>query len=105
MQKSLIYCRVSTEEQAEKGYSLDAQEKFCCNFAEHILQVSGDGQFRYRIADFAVLDPEARGAATIIAGNAVDTKADQAGYIKPGFNILDQLIMAEFARFHIQVCG
>jgi len=33
MQKALIYCRVSTEEQAEQGYSLDAQEKFCRAFA------------------------------------------------------------------------
>jgi len=35
MQKALIYCRVSTEEQAEKGYSLDAQEKLCRSFAEN----------------------------------------------------------------------
>ncbi len=30
----LVYCRVSTEEQADKGYSLDAQEKLCREFAE-----------------------------------------------------------------------
>lgn len=35
MQKALIYCRVSTEEQAEHGYSLDAQEKLCRSFAEN----------------------------------------------------------------------
>ena len=34
MKKSLIYCRVSTEEQAEKGYSLDAQENLCRDFAQ-----------------------------------------------------------------------
>jgi site-specific DNA recombinase len=34
MPTCLIYCRVSTEEQAEKGYSLDAQEKLCRDFAE-----------------------------------------------------------------------
>lgn len=34
MQKALIYCRVSTDEQAEKGYSLEAQEKLCRSFAE-----------------------------------------------------------------------
>jgi len=35
MQKALIYCRVSTEEQAQEGYSLDAQEKFCRQFAQN----------------------------------------------------------------------
>lgn len=35
MQKALIYCRVSTEEQAEKGYSLDAQERLCRSFAKN----------------------------------------------------------------------
>lgn len=35
MKKALIYCRVSTEEQAKEGYSLDAQEKFCRSFAEN----------------------------------------------------------------------
>jgi len=34
IKKALIYCRVSTEEQAKKGYSLDAQENFCRKFAE-----------------------------------------------------------------------
>lgn len=34
MEKSLIYCRVSTDEQANEGYSLDAQERFCKKFAE-----------------------------------------------------------------------
>lgn len=34
MPQCLIYCRVSTEEQAEKGYSLDTQEKLCRDFAE-----------------------------------------------------------------------
>lgn len=34
MQKALIYCRVSTDEQAQEGYSLDAQEKFCRQFAQ-----------------------------------------------------------------------
>lgn len=34
MEKALIYCRVSTEEQAKEGYSLDAQEKYCSQFAK-----------------------------------------------------------------------
>jgi len=35
MKKAFIYCRVSTEEQAKEGYSLDAQEKFCSAFARN----------------------------------------------------------------------
>jgi len=34
-QKAIIYCRVSTEEQAHEGFSLDVQEKYCRNFAQH----------------------------------------------------------------------
>lgn len=33
MLNCFIYCRVSTEEQADKGYSLDAQEKLCRDYA------------------------------------------------------------------------
>jgi len=35
MQKAIVYCRVSTEEQAEQGYSLDAQEKLCRSFVKN----------------------------------------------------------------------
>src|SRR5688572_9332567 len=32
--KAVLYCRVSTKEQAQTGYSLEAQEKACRSFAE-----------------------------------------------------------------------
>ena len=32
--KAIIYCRVSTKEQARQGFSLDGQQKECCQFAE-----------------------------------------------------------------------
>jgi site-specific DNA recombinase len=35
MQRALIYCRVSTEEQAQEGYSLETQEKYCRQFAKN----------------------------------------------------------------------
>src|SRR5262249_33084336 len=42
MPQCLIYCRVSTEQQAETGYSLDTQEKLCREFAERSgFRVSG----------------------------------------------------------------
>ena len=33
MPKAVIYCRVSTEEQAKHGYSLAQQKKECIEFA------------------------------------------------------------------------
>ena len=33
MKRAVIYCRVSTEEQAKQGYSIDAQKKNCAEFA------------------------------------------------------------------------
>ena len=33
--KAIIYCRVSTKEQSEQGFSLKSQEKECCKFAEN----------------------------------------------------------------------
>ena len=33
MKKCIIYCRVSTKEQADKGYSLEAQQRECAKFA------------------------------------------------------------------------
>ncbi|MEN6520057.1 MAG: recombinase family protein [Armatimonadota bacterium] len=35
MKNCFIYCRVSTEEQADKGHSLDTQERLCRDFAKH----------------------------------------------------------------------
>lgn len=33
MKRAIIYCRVSTEEQAKQGYSIEAQKKNCAEFA------------------------------------------------------------------------
>ncbi len=54
MHTSIIYCRVSTEEQAEQGYSLDAQEKYCRQFAH---------QNGYRVA--AVYRDEGKSGTTL----------------------------------------
>ena len=43
--------------------------------AQHVAQVAGDRDLVHRIGDRAVLDPEAAGAARIIAGDAVDALA------------------------------
>lgn len=32
---AIVYCRVSTQEQAETGFSLEAQEEYCATYAQH----------------------------------------------------------------------
>src|SRR5204862_7083678 len=40
--------------------------------AEHLVEIAGDGDLADRIGELAVLDPEAGGAAAIIAGDGCD---------------------------------
>ena len=47
--------------------------------AEHVDQMSGDRHLADRIGELAVLDPEAGGAAAVVAGHHVDAHADQVG--------------------------
>src|SRR6266446_10412096 len=50
--------------------------------------------FRSRIGQGSVLDPEADGAARVIAGDAVDAEADQLGDVEPLANGSDQVLGA-----------
>src|SRR5580704_17673921 len=40
---------------------------------EHVLEIARDRDAAHRIGELAVLDPEARGAAAVVAGDAVHT--------------------------------
>src|SRR5690242_8925285 len=70
---------------------------------EYLEEVAGDGHLAHRIGDLAVLDPEARRAATVIAGDAVDAGTDQVGDIKALLDVADQLFRAHFARLEMQI--
>ena len=48
--KAVIYCRVSSKEQEETGYSLDAQEKMLSEYAKNRFVVTGKP---YRISESA----------------------------------------------------
>ena len=57
-QKAVVYCRVSSKEQQDTGYSLDAQEKLLTEYAnkndlkvEKIYRISGSVKLYY----FAIL--------------------------------------------------
>src|SRR3569833_3041663 len=49
---------------------------------EDLEQMTGDGDLADGIGELAVLDPEAGGAAAVIAGDAVDAGADQVGDVR-----------------------
>ncbi len=51
--KAIIYCRVSTKEQAEEGYSLEAQEKLLTDYAA---KYNFEGVKTYKIAETASKD-------------------------------------------------
>ncbi len=55
--------------------------------AQHRPQVAGDGAFVHRPHDLAVLDPEAAGAAGIVAGGRIDRGADQRGHQQSGAHL------------------
>src|SRR5581483_8827978 len=49
---------------------------------EDLEQMAGDRHLADGIGELAILDPEAGGAAAVIAGDAVDAGADQIGDVK-----------------------
>src|SRR5205085_9822700 len=44
---------------------------------QHLIQISGDGDFRYRKGQFSVTNPQADSAARIVAGHDIHTRADE----------------------------
>ena len=50
--------------------------------AIHVDQVAGDGDLAHRMAELALLDDEAGGAAAVVAGVHVDAVADQLGHVE-----------------------
>src|SRR5258707_15027705 len=97
-----------------KRQALDAQRRRVDAVAE--LQVVGRRQrFEHRqqmprnrdladgISDLAILDPEAGGAAAVIAGHAVDAGTDQVGDVKALLDVGDQRLRRHLAGFEMQI--
>src|ERR1044072_6798959 len=70
---------------------------------EHVLQVPGHGDAAPRPAELAVLNPEARGAAAVVAGHAVDTEADHVGDVEPALDVAQKLVERELALLEVEV--
>ena len=62
-----------------------------------------DRHFADRIGALALLDPEARSTAAVIAGDHVCAGADQVGDIEAFVDILDQVFGAELTCFEMQI--
>ncbi len=72
---------------------------------EHVLQIARDGELGDRGGDLAVLDQEARRAAAVIAGHAVDAHADQLGDEHAALDVGDQRLGQDDAGAHMHVAG
>src|SRR6185503_13343440 len=69
--------------------------------AEDVEQMACDRHLAHRVGALALLDPEARGAAAVIAGHHVGARTDQVGHVEPLVDIFDQLFRAQLARFEM----
>src|SRR5271170_2302516 len=69
----------------------------------HVFQVAGDGDLFDRVGEFAVLDPEAAGALRVVAGDEVDAEAHGFGDVEAVFDVADDLLRREGARFEEEV--
>ncbi len=66
--------------------------------AKMSLRCPGDRDLAHRIGEFAVLDPQARRAAAVVAGDEVGAHADQVGDVEAVRDVGDQLLRALRAR-------
>src|SRR5262249_31986016 len=72
---------------------------------EHVLEIARHGDAADRPGALAVLDPEARGAAAVVAGDTVDPEADQIGDVESALDVGDQLIWRELAFLEVEIRG
>ena len=70
---------------------------------EHVLEVAGHRDAAHRPGELAVLDPEARGAAAVVAGDAVDAEADQVGDVEAALDVGRSARRPELALLEIEV--
>src|SRR5882757_6401050 len=85
------------------GGALELQVVGWRHVQKHVLEIARHRDAAHRPAELAVLDPEARRAAAVIAGDAVDAKADQVGDEEPALDVADQLRDRELALLEVEV--
>src|SRR5262245_63893307 len=70
---------------------------------EHVDQISGDRYFADWITAFAILDPEAAGAAAVVAGHVIDAHTDEVGDVKALGDIRHQRVRRVVAGGEMQI--
>src|SRR5258708_11621011 len=70
---------------------------------EDLEQMALDRHLAHGIGELAVLDPEAGGAAAVIAGDAADAGADQIGDVKALLDVAHPLGRRRLACFEMQI--
>src|SRR6185437_6260595 len=72
---------------------------------EHVLEIACDRDAAHRPGTLAVLDPEARCTAAVVAGDAVHAETDQLGDVETALDVGDQLVGRELALLQVEVRG
>src|SRR3974390_1609530 len=70
---------------------------------EDVGEMAGDRDLAHGISNLAVLDPEARRAAAVVAGDHVRAHADQIGDVESVLDVGHQFTRSEVARRHMQI--
>src|SRR6266545_1325298 len=87
------------------GRTLELQIVGRGHVEEHVLEVPRHRDAAHRPGELAVLDPEARRAAAVVAGHRVDAEADQVGDVEAALDVAQKLVERELALLEIEVRG
>src|SRR5947208_2829372 len=108
--------RSSARSAPGNGQALDAQRrrvraetefKIVCRGKrrEHIDEIAGNRHFAHWVSAFAVLDPEAGGAAAVVAGHLVDPHANEISDVEAFADAVNQHIESILAGSEVQITG
>src|SRR6266849_5993192 len=70
---------------------------------QHLAEISGNGDLRYRISELAVLNPQPGGAARVIAGDHADAGTDQLRNVEAIADSSNDLIGRALTRLDIEI--
>src|SRR5713226_7293186 len=72
---------------------------------QHVLEISGDGDFFHGIGELAVFNPQAAGATGKVTGDQVHAEAEKLSYVQAARNICNDLLLGACAWLEIKITG